>query len=307
MKRRPALRGLVAENRPAEMPQEGQNGGLGISRTPKGALRLENPKTAASLSSTTVFERLQELLHYLDLRTSAANLAGALETARKQELPAADFLEGLLRKEVEVTMARRMKSRARLANLPISKTLENFDFDFQPSIDRGVIAELSTLRFIEERRNVILLGPPGVGKSHLAIALGLLALNAGYRVRFTSSAALVSNLQVNYERGTLLKREGQAITGPPLLIIDELGYLPLDQAAANWIFHVVTKRYERGSIIVTSNRGFADWGQIFNDVVVATAIVDRLIHNATVINVRGKSYRMRNYFADRQDDQGDGG
>ncbi len=279
MKRRPALRGLVAENRPAEMPQEGQNGGLGISRTPKGALRLENPKTAASLSSTTVFERLQELLHYLDLRTSAANLAGALETARKQELPAADFLEGLLRKEVEVTMARRMKSRARLANLPISKTLENFDFDFQPSIDRGVIAELSTLRFIEERRNVILLGPPGVGKSHLAIALGLLALNAGYRVRFTSSAALVSNLQVNYERGTLLKREGQAITGPPL----------------------------RGSIIVTSNRGFADWGQIFNDVVVATAIVDRLIHNATVINVRGKSYRMRNYFADRQDDQGDGG
>jgi DNA replication protein DnaC len=97
----------------------------------------------------------------------------------------------------------------------------------------------------------------------------------------------------------LLKREGEAITGPPLLIVDELGYLPLDQGAANWIFHVVTKRYERGSIIVTSNRGFADWGQIFNDVVVATAIVDRLIHNATVINIRGKSYRMRNYFADQ--------
>lgn len=303
MKGRPTFSGQVAENRPAEMPQDAGNGGLAIARTPRGALRLEHPKTAASLSNTTVFHRLQELLHYLGLMTSAANLAAALETARKQELSAAVFLEGLLQKEVEVTMARRMKSRARLANLPTSKTLETFDFDFQPSIDRGVIGELATLRFIEEHRNVILLGPPGVGKSHLATALGLLALNAGYRVRFTSAAALVTNLQGNYERGTLLKRERQAITGPPLLIIDELGYLPLDQAAANWIFHVVTKRYERGSIIVTSNRGFADWAQIFNDLVVATAIVDRLIHNATVINIRGKSYRMRNYLADQQDDR----
>jgi DNA replication protein DnaC len=301
MSRSQPISPLVAENRGAEKPQDARNDGLAISRTPKGALRLENPKTAASLSNTTVFHRLQELLHYLELGTSAANLAAALEAARKQELSAADFLEGLLHREVEVAMARRMKSRARLAHLPTSKTLQNFDFDFQPSIDRGVIAELSTLRFIEERRNVILLGPPGVGKSHLAIALGLLALNAGYRVRFTSAAALVDNLQGNYERGTLLKRERQAITGPPLLIVDELGYLPLDQAAANWIFHVVSKRYERGSVIVTSNRGFADWGQIFNDVVVATAIVDRLIHNATVLNIRGKSYRMKNYLAEQPD------
>ncbi len=212
MKRPQPLSGPVAENPPAEMPQDARNGGLAISRTPKGALRLENPLTAASLSNTTVFDRLQELLHYLGLTTTAANLATALETARKQELSAAVFLEGLLRKEVEVTMARRMKSRARLANLPTSKTLQNFAFDFQPSVDRGVIAELATLRFIEEHRNVILLGPPGVGKSHLATALGLLALNAGYRVRFTSAAALVVNLQGNYERGTLLKRERQAIT-----------------------------------------------------------------------------------------------
>jgi len=157
MKRPQALSTPVAKNRPTEMPQDAPNRGLSISRTPKGALRLEHPMTAASLSSTTVFHRLQELLHYLGLTTSAANLATALETARKQELSAAVFLEGLLRKEVEVTMARRMKSRARLASLPTSKTLENFDFDFQPSVDRGVIAELATLRFIEEHRNVILL------------------------------------------------------------------------------------------------------------------------------------------------------
>jgi DNA replication protein DnaC len=303
MKPQETISDQVAEKQPAEKPQDASNDGHARSRTPKGALRLENPDTAASLSNTTVFHRLQELLHYLGLNTCAANLGLALEAARKQDLSAAQFLEGLLRKEVEVTMARRMKWRARLANLPTSKTLQTFDFDFQPSIDRAVVAELATLRFIEEHRNVILLGPPGVGKSHLATALGLLALNAGFRVRFTTAAAMVNNLQVNYENGTLLKRERQAVTGPPLLIIDELGYLPLDQAAANWIFHVVTRRYERGSIIVTSNRGFADWGQIFNDVVVATAIVDRLIHNATVLNIRGKSYRMRNYLADQRDDR----
>lgn len=128
------------------------------------------------------------------------------------------------------------------AHLPRNKTLANFDFDFQPSIDRQVVAELSTLRFIEEKRNVLFVGPPGVGKSHLAVALGVAAVDAGYRAYFTTAMDLVANLQRNHERGSLPHRERGYIVGPPLLIIDEPGYLPMDQAEANWIFHVVSKR-----------------------------------------------------------------
>jgi DNA replication protein DnaC len=203
-------------------------------------------------------------------------------------------LERPLEIEVEATRARRQRARLRFARYPVHKTLADFDFDFQPHVDRALVAELSTLRFVEERRNILLLGPPGVGKSHLAIALGIAATDAGYRTFFTTAADMVHTLQAAHLAGTVLYKL-RSYLSPSVLVIDELGYLPLDQPSANWIFQVVSRRADKGSVILTSNRGFGDWGQVFADPVVAAAIVDRLLGNAAVLNIRGKSYRMRAY------------
>jgi DNA replication protein DnaC len=246
--------------------------------------------TAAA--EATSYQRLREHLAYLRLTTAAEHLSTELDRALKDKLSSTQVLERLLELEVEETRARRQRGRLRYARYPVHKTLAEFDFDFQPSLDRKLVAELSTLRFVEQRRNVILLGPPGVGKSHLAIALGVAATEAGYRTYFTSAADMVQSLQSAHLEG-LSSLKLRTYVQPSLLVCDELGYLPLDQTSANWIFQVVSRRYEKGSIILTSNRGFADWGQVFADQVVASAIVDRLLGSATVLNIRGHSYRMR--------------
>ena len=245
-----------------------------------------------SVAEATSYQRLREHLAYLGLTSAAEHLSPELDRALKQKLSATQVLESLLDIEVVATKARRTRGRLRFAHYPVHKTLTDFDFDFQPTLDRALIAELSTLRFVEEKRNVILLGPPGVGKSHIGIALGVAATEAGYRTYFTSAADMVQNLQSAHLEGSALYKM-RTYTGPSVLVVDELGYLPMDQASANWIFQVVTRRYDKGSIVLTSNRGFSDWGQVFADQVVAAAIVDRLLHNATVLNIRGRSYRMR--------------
>lgn len=240
----------------------------------------------------TAYARTREHLAYLGLATASEHLALELERASTESAAPVEVLERLLAAEVEATSARRLSGRLRFAHYPLDKRLAQFEFDFQPSIDRAVIAELSTLRFVEEHRNALFLGPPGVGKSHLAIALGIAATEAGYRTYFTTAADLVGSLNAAHLEGSWTSKM-RTYTGPSVLVIDELGYLPMDATSAHWIFQVVSRRYERGSIVLTSNRGFGDWGQVFADQTVATAILDRLLHHATVVNIKGSSYRMR--------------
>lgn len=247
---------------------------------------------ATESRTATAYARLREHLAYLGLATASERLAAELERASTETAAPVEVLERLLAAEVEATSARRLSGRLRFAHYPLDKRLAGFEFDFQPSIDRAVIAELSTLRFVEERRNALFLGPPGVGKSHLAIALGIAATEAGFRTYFTTAVDLVGHLQAAHLEGSWASKM-RTYTGPSVLVIDELGYLPMDATSAHWIFQVVSRRYERGSIVLTSNRGFGDWGQVFADQVVASAILDRLLHHATVVNIKGQSYRMR--------------
>src|SRR5690606_16043522 len=223
---------------------------------------------------------------------AAEALDARLEHAAKKELSYADFLVELPGTELAVRRQRYLETRTRLARLTLRKTLDDFDLSAQPSIDQRPILELATLSFVAHAENVILLGAPGVGKSHLGVALGLAAIERGQAVYFTTMHRLVEDLKTAYEERRL-ERRMRVYLSPKLLIIDELGYLPLDKVGATVFFQLVAARYERGSILLTSNQTFADWGEVFGDPVIATAILDRLLHHSHVISIRGESYRLR--------------
>src|SRR5437870_9290612 len=240
----------------------------------------------------TPIERLQTALEALGMKAVEAKLENLLEQASKKEPSYADFLDELLSCEVEARRTRYMRAKLQLAHLPFVKTFEQFDFSFQPSIDERQIRELRSLRFIHEASNVIFLGPPGVGKTHLSVALAEAAIQSGFGAYFRTAHDLVSDLGRAYREGRLDRRM-RVYLAPKVLVIDEMGYLPLDELGATIFFQLVSARYERGSIILTSNKSYGDWGSIFGDPIIATAILDRLLHHSTTINIRGESYRLK--------------
>jgi DNA replication protein DnaC len=236
--------------------------------------------------------QLVGLLEKMKMAHLAAQLDSLCEQAAKKDLAYKDFLAEALESEWQGRHVKGVEARLAIARFPWIKTLEQFDFNFQPSLDRRIVRELAALGFVERAENVILLGPPGVGKTHLAIALGIKAAEAGHRVLFLTLETLLTRL-ARARAENRLERQLQQFVYPKVLILDEMGYLPMNREEASLFFRLLTRRYEKASLILTSNKSFVDWGEIFHDQVLATAILDRLLHHATTLNIKGESYRLK--------------
>ena len=243
-----------------------------------------------------LYEQIKTDLGYLQLKRTAEVFAPLADKAKEHDWTHIEFLARLLAEEATATKNRRLAARLRYARFPFRKTIDDFDFEFQPTVDRKLVEDLATLRFIDERRPILFLGQPGCGKTHLAVALAIVAVEAGYRGYFTTGDAMVKTL-VRADHDGVAATKLKAYTAPTVLVIDDVGLIRLKSAAeAAWFFEIVNTRYEKGHpTIVTTNRGLPDWGEIFGDTVVAAAILDRLMHNAIVFNIRGPSWRLREH------------
>jgi DNA replication protein DnaC len=250
------------------------------------------------VSTAGLYEQLKDDLGYLQLGRAAEVFATLAEQARNHHWTHVEFLARLIAEQTDATKNRRLAARLRFARFPFRRTIEDFDFEFQPTIDRKLIEDLASLRFVTDARPVLFLGQPGCGKTHLAVALAILAVEAGYRGYFTSADDMVRTLTHAMVDGTFASKL-KTYTAPTVLVIDDVGLLPIEAGrGASAFFHVVNHRYEkRHPTIVTTNRGLPDWGNVFGDAVVASAILDRLMHDAVVFNIKGPSWRLREHQA----------
>jgi DNA replication protein DnaC len=240
--------------------------------------------------STLVYERIKENLKNLNLPNTLSIIDNYLELAIKDKVNIVEVLDHLFNEEAKFKKSRAAEIQVNVAGFPYKKTLEDFDFEYQPSIDKNLIEELTTLRFIHNNENIVLLGPPGVGKTHLAIALGILAAKNRFSTYYINCHDLITQLnKAHFENKLADKLKNYAKYR--VLVIDEIGYLPINIQGANLFFQLIARRYEKNTTILTSNRAFSAWGEIFS--VIASAILDRVLHHCTVVNIKGESYRLK--------------
>lgn len=253
-----------------------------------------------------ILERIKKNLTFLQLKRIAEIIENESKRAMEEKISYSEYLDRLLEEEIACKKERRAHLLLKIAGFPYLKTIDDFDFSFQPSLDETKVKELFSLSFVKRAENVIFLGPPGVGKTHLAISLGIKACASGMRCYFSTMDNLVKKL-LSEEVSKEKRDRFLSFFKPSLLIVDEVGYLPLKREETNLFFTLVARRYERGSIIITSNKSFSEWGEVFSDSTLATAILDRLLHHVTVINISGNSFRLKDRIAEAEMDKEGGG
>ena len=253
------------------------------------------------MSDTLVLDRIASNLTRLRLPRISEILERVLTAAQQQDKSHLVFLDELLEEEVAYKEQRRVEFSLKISGLPFIKSIDEFDFTFQPNLDRQKVMSLFDLTFVQQKGNVIFLGPPGVGKTHLAVSLAIKACQSGMSIYFTNMEDLIKKLRKDHEAGKPGK--GRSYYKSSLVVVDEVGYTPISREECNLFFRFIANRYEKSSTIITSNKAFSDWTELFHDPIIVTAILDRLLHHSTVINIKGNSYRLKGKIKDNKENR----